>query len=246
MSLDVSRLENVRKRIGKTIARCPACAEANGDAKGDHLVIWPNGSFSCVANPGVPGHEHRKRINALAGDPASRGMRDVGIRAPRPAKTNLPEIAELMDGIGRFGRVLLTYAHASVGVQKNECDRDQNTHTLTQVSPRKSGENPSKPSTAVQLKTQDAGNPSRDADELSQHVASFVRAPSVNPSQPSQAIPQQRRQAPPPECGDPLMATALATFNDPRQADTSTQDTAAQDTDPETGFPIIGGAVCPF
>jgi hypothetical protein len=37
------------------------------------------------------------------------------------------------------------------------------------------------------------------------------------------------------------MATALTVFRDHRQADT-----AAQDTDPETGFPIIGGAVCPF
>ena len=241
MSLDMSRLENVRKRIGKTIARCPACAEVNRDEKGDHLAIWPNGSFSCVANPGVAGHEHRKRILALAGDPASRGIRDVGIRARRPAKTNLPEIAELLDGIGRFGRVLQTYAHTSVGAHKKMCERDQITHTLTQVSPLKSSETPSNPSTAVQSETQKAGNPCRDANEVSQHVVSFVRAPSVKPSQPSQPIPTQVRQTPLPVCGDPLMATAMTVFGDPRQPDT-----AAQDTDPETGYPIINGAVCPF
>ena len=241
MSLDISRLENVRKRIGKTIARCPACAEVNRDEKGDHLAIWPNGSFSCVANPGAAGHEHRKRILALAGDPASRGIRDVGIRARRPVKSNLPEIAELLDGIGRFGRVLQTYAHTYVGAHKNVCGWDQNTHTLTQVSPQESSEKPSNPSNAVQPETQEAGNPIRDADEVSQHVVSFVRAPSAMPSQPSQSVPPPRRQKPPPECHDPLMATALATFNGPRQADT-----AAHDTDPESGYPIIGGAICPF
>jgi hypothetical protein len=37
------------------------------------------------------------------------------------------------------------------------------------------------------------------------------------------------------------MATALTLFGDPRQTSP-----AAQDTDLETGYPIIGGAVCPF
>ena len=241
MSLDLSRLENVRKRIGKTIARCPACAEEDRDEKGDHLAIWPNGSFSCVANPGVAGHEHRKRIMALAGDPASRGMRDVGIRARRPAKTNLPEIAELMDGIGRFGRVLQTYAYTCVGVQKNGCGHDQKTHTLMQVSPQESSENPSTPSSPVQPEAQATGVSRRDGGEVSQHVTSFVRAPSVKPSHPSQAVPTPMRPAPPPECGDPLMARALAVLSSHRQATP-----AAQDTDPETGFPIIDGAICPF
>jgi hypothetical protein len=49
------------------------------------------------------------------------------------------------------------------------------------------------------------------------------------------------RQAPPPECGDPLMARALAMLSNQRQATPATPD-----TDPETGFPIIDGAICPF
>jgi len=48
------------------------------------------------------------------------------------------------------------------------------------------------------------------------------------------------------ERGDPLMARALAEFGDPQQVAPAAQDTAPQDTDPETGFPIINGAICPF
>ena len=51
-ALDLGKLENVRVRGNKTIARCPACAEAAEIKKGEHLVIWPGGRFSCVQNPG--------------------------------------------------------------------------------------------------------------------------------------------------------------------------------------------------
>jgi hypothetical protein len=61
---------------------------------------------------------------------------------------------------------------------------------------------------------------------------------SKRSSHPSQAVPTQVRQTPL-ECGDPLMARALAAFGDHRHVTP-----AAQDTDPETGYPIINGAVC--
>lgn len=67
MRLDRSKLVNVRQRPGKIIARCPACAERGGDSKGEHLAIFPDGRFACVANPGEGGHEHRQRIFALVG-----------------------------------------------------------------------------------------------------------------------------------------------------------------------------------
>jgi hypothetical protein len=120
-------------------------------------------------------------------------------------------------------------------------DMIKKTHTLMQVSPRESSENPSKPSTAVQPEAQAISVSRRDAGEVSQHVTSFVRAPSAKPSHPSQAVPPPMRQAPPPECGDPLMARALAMLSNQRQATPATPD-----TDPETGFPIIDGAICPF
>ena len=72
MSLALARLQNVRQCGGKTIARCPACTEDERDGRGDHLVIYQNGKFGCVTCPGAAGHEHRKRILALAGDPATR------------------------------------------------------------------------------------------------------------------------------------------------------------------------------
>ncbi len=65
MSLDRDQLEKVRDKHGKVTARCPACAEDGGDRRGEHLVLFDDGKFTCAANPGD--HEHRKRIYALAG-----------------------------------------------------------------------------------------------------------------------------------------------------------------------------------
>lgn len=49
--IDPKKLTNVVEKDGKTIARCPACAARGNDAKGEHLVIFPDGKFGCVANP---------------------------------------------------------------------------------------------------------------------------------------------------------------------------------------------------
>ena len=65
--LDVSRLENVRHSGAKTTAKCPACAEAGGDTKGEHLFIDAGGRFGCVMYPGTEGATHRQRIFALVG-----------------------------------------------------------------------------------------------------------------------------------------------------------------------------------
>src|SRR6266566_9756717 len=72
MSLDVSKLQNVRLRGAKTTARCPACAEAGRDNKGEHLIINVEGQFGCVLYPGhsADARKHRKRIFALCGDRA--------------------------------------------------------------------------------------------------------------------------------------------------------------------------------
>jgi len=201
MSLDISRLEKARQCGGKIIARCPACAEDGNDEKGEHLVIMPDGRFGCVAYPGAAGKSHRQRIFAMAGEAHARTRGACMVRVRRPVTSNLQQIAGLLDGIGRFGRVSATYAHTREQsiVQMSEMHTDMFTHT------RESEKTPSKPSS------------------------------------PSNTVPTLNRRTPPPECGDPLMATALATFNGPRQADT-----VAKDIDPETGYPIINGAICPF
>lgn len=65
-SLDISKLEKVRRQAsGKVVARCPACAEEDSDRTGNHLVIFPDGKYGCVAHPGDS--EHRRRIFAFVG-----------------------------------------------------------------------------------------------------------------------------------------------------------------------------------
>ena len=89
MSLDISKLENARTRGDKTTARCPACAEAGHDQKGEHLVINSDGRFGCVVYPGdsADAKKHRKRVFALCGD---REIKPLIVRSP---------------GLGRLGRV---------------------------------------------------------------------------------------------------------------------------------------------
>lgn len=99
MALDINKLENVKHGFdGKITAKCPACAGAGADNKGEHLVVFPGGKYGCVANEGDA--EHRKRIYALAGD----GERVAHV----PVKITVdefvpPEFMVLMD-LGRFGR----------------------------------------------------------------------------------------------------------------------------------------------
>jgi len=66
MSLDLSKLQNIQERPdGKIIARCPACAENGGDATGNHLIVFPDGKYGCVATPNDKGHN--KMIYSLCG-----------------------------------------------------------------------------------------------------------------------------------------------------------------------------------
>lgn len=68
MSLDVSKLQNVVKSPnGEIQARCPACAAAGADTKGQHLKIFADGKYACAANQGDKAHS--KQIYKLAGAP---------------------------------------------------------------------------------------------------------------------------------------------------------------------------------
>ena len=121
MSLDISKLENVRTHGDKTVARSPACAQTGRDQKGEHLFKYSDGRFGCVVYPGdsPEAKEHRKRIFALCGDrqvkpliihrpqetaDLGRRGRVVGSRSPAAAiKTGL---------LGRLGRAFQTYSEA--------------------------------------------------------------------------------------------------------------------------------------
>jgi len=69
MGLDLRRLK-VSRRLedGTVVARCPACAAEGQDRKGEHLVVYPDGRFGCVAYPGDGGWLHRREIWAAVGE----------------------------------------------------------------------------------------------------------------------------------------------------------------------------------
>jgi hypothetical protein len=62
VSLDLSKLEKVRVRNGKTIARCPNCALSGQDEKAEHLFIGNDGGYRCIVEC------DSKAIFALAGN----------------------------------------------------------------------------------------------------------------------------------------------------------------------------------
>jgi len=115
MALCLDKLECVRQLGEKTVARCPACAEAGHDLSGNHLLIDPQGRFSCVVNPGPTGKAHRQRIFHLAGD------KTPGLLVVHPADRNPPIRPIIADVMGRLGRqeLPLTYSH-----QKNEIEKE--------------------------------------------------------------------------------------------------------------------------
>jgi len=97
MSLDIKKLENVQQHGTKVIARCPACAQDGADTTGEHLVVYPDGKFGCVAYP--KDKEHNKAIMRLA------GVR--GLSHPPPFQIRravVKEITTIMV-IGQVGRV---------------------------------------------------------------------------------------------------------------------------------------------
>jgi hypothetical protein len=113
MSLDISKLENVRTLYGKITARCPACAQAGHDQTRNHLIVRVDGRFGCVVYPGdsPDAREHRKRIFALCGNReikplAVRGSR-LG-RLGRAAGSHSSSEAVKKGLLGRLGRLFQT------------------------------------------------------------------------------------------------------------------------------------------
>jgi len=106
MGLDQEKLEFVKREEFKVIARCPACAEAGNDGKGEHLFIGPDGQFGCVIYPGPDGRKHRQRIYELAG--AKTYVTDsFSVKKPTLSLTSTAKIIE-RDILGRLGRLKIT------------------------------------------------------------------------------------------------------------------------------------------
>lgn len=117
MGLDISRLEKVRRRGSNTIARCPACAEAGNDRKGDHLFINAKGQFGCVLYPGADGQTHRQRVFELVGikDIAGNGFE---VRKPKAGATGVSVVQK--DVLGRLGRFTQTHARKNFELHRGE------------------------------------------------------------------------------------------------------------------------------
>ena len=66
MQINTDALENrVARDDGGVVARCPACAQAGHDKSGNHLIVYPDGKFGCVACPSDK--EHNREILRLVG-----------------------------------------------------------------------------------------------------------------------------------------------------------------------------------
>jgi hypothetical protein len=86
-------LENVHNVNGKTVARCPACAEDGHDKTGDHLVIDEAGRFGCVKYPGAAGADHRRRVFALVGEKSTR--QQAPLKTPQRAAKSVETWADI-------------------------------------------------------------------------------------------------------------------------------------------------------
>jgi hypothetical protein len=107
MSIDMSKLENVKNKGNRTVARCPACAESGQDKKGNHLIINSDGKFACVMFPGSSGDEHRKRIFRLTGIIDS-PKNIISVKEASQASQNKPDVM-INDVLGRIGHHFLSH-----------------------------------------------------------------------------------------------------------------------------------------
>lgn len=102
MSLNLSLLEKPRIQGGKTIARCPACAETGADTGANHLFINSDGKFGCVLYQSTDGTDHRKRIFELAGIPEEKQKRPTPgqwTALPHaPINASFPSLAHFKNG----------------------------------------------------------------------------------------------------------------------------------------------------
>jgi hypothetical protein len=89
VSLDLSKLEKVRVRNGKTIARCPNCALSGQDEKAEHLFIGDDGGYRCIVEC------DSKAIFALAGNRDSLPTSGPCVARPIPKPKRLDLLARI-------------------------------------------------------------------------------------------------------------------------------------------------------
>ena len=121
MGLDLTKLEKVRRRGSNTIARCPACAEAGCDRKGEHLFINDGGRFGCVLYPGTDGQTHRQRIFELAG---AKEMTDKSFEIKKPFSPSHGPTVIQKDILGHLGHIYSTHARKNMNTPITNTDNN--------------------------------------------------------------------------------------------------------------------------
>ena len=117
--LDISRLEKVKETPGKTIARCPACAEIGCDTKGDHLAIFPSGAFSCIAHE--KDKEHNSRIFELVGVKSETVPTTTKRNGTAPWEKPIMRIHDYRDKDGKT--LFQVVVHGRAGGEKKGCSQ---------------------------------------------------------------------------------------------------------------------------
>lgn len=86
MSLDITKLLNVKPCADGWTAGCPECGRNGRDSQRMHLKVWRTGAYSCAVCPSDP--VHNKAIYAIA------GAGDAGtaeVEPPPPRQMELPQ-----------------------------------------------------------------------------------------------------------------------------------------------------------
>jgi hypothetical protein len=125
MIIDISKLENCKTVGNKIIARCPACQELGQDTKGNHLVIYEDGRFGCVAYPSNSGQTHRKRIFQLVGILKKTKLK-ITIKEASPKSHNSNNII-IKNVLGHLGR------YFSSCLEKQSFYEDKKIESLTKL-----------------------------------------------------------------------------------------------------------------
>lgn len=116
--LNLKKLNKVVQKDGKIVAQCPACAAAGADSTGNHLVVYPNGAYRCVAS--LDDAEHSNLIFKLVGQRGGAVSHQLTIR-----RLEIGESEELMK-VGHLGRQKPTpVGNGEIPVQQNAAEVEQ-------------------------------------------------------------------------------------------------------------------------
>ena len=198
MSLDISKLKNVRTRGDKTIAGCPACAELGHDRSCEHLLVNADGRFGCVvySGNGPEAREHRRRIFVLCGEHAIKPLAVHPSSSASVSGTARTPVCESFENfktglLGRLGRRFAVHAHSffsEKGEQNKLPIRDATKSVVN--SPQASEASLGTARTGIDLLTTDFLHRGRT---LTEHELSILRRASAE--------------------NDPIILTALSLFN---------------------------------